>query len=228
MRKLVKGGLCVLALVCAFGLGRGEKAYTETDLARAREEAYNSGYHTGYEKGLSAEQDALYEEAFAAGRSEGYDTGLAEGYETGLTEGVAQGSAQTEDAMRSAAGDTYQQGYDTGYEEGYAQKEKDEQAAREQYLASLKPVSPTPAPTEDPTAPAEAPPLSESDVPVASETNAPAVPDNETAQVTVYITNSGSKYHLDGCRHLKSKIQKTLEEAKALGLEPCKVCNPPK
>lgn len=202
MRKVVKGMLWSLALVCAFALGQGDKGYSENDLALAREESYNSGYHTGYDEGLTAQQQSLYEEAFAAGQAKGYDNG----YDTGFSEGSAQGAAQEEQAVLSAVGDTFAQGYDAGYSEGYAQKQKDNQAAREQYLASITPVFPVIAPMEPET---EAPP-----------------PEVET--VTVYITNSGTKYHLDGCRHLKSKIEKTLEEAKALKLEPCKVCNPPK
>ena len=202
MRKVVKGMLCALALVCAFALGQGDKGYTENDLALAREEAYNSGYHTGYDEGLTAQQQGLYEEAFAAGQAEGYGSG----YDTGFSEGSAQGAAQEEQMVLAAVGDTFAQGYDAGYSEGYAQKQKDNQAAREQYLASITPVLPVIAPTEPET---EAPPA-------------------EVETVTVYITNSGTKYHLDGCRHLKSKIEKTLEEAKALKLEPCKVCNPPK
>lgn len=49
----------------------------------------------------------------------------------------------------------------------------------------------------------------------------------ETVSVTVYKTNTGKKYHREGCQHLKSKIETTLESAKALGLKPCKVCSPP-
>lgn len=49
----------------------------------------------------------------------------------------------------------------------------------------------------------------------------------ETVSVTVYKTNTGKKYHREGCQHLKSKIETTLENAKALGLKPCKVCSPP-
>lgn len=202
MRNVVKGVLCALALVCAFALGQGDKGYTESDLALAREAAYNSGYHTGYDEGLAAQQQSLYEEAFAAGQAEGYGSG----YDTGFSEGSAQGAAQEEQMVLAAVGDTFAQGYDAGYSEGYAQKQKDNQAAREQYLASITPVLPVITPTEPET---EAPPA-------------------EVETVTVYITNSGTKYHLDGCRHLKSKIEKTLEEAKALKLEPCKVCNPPK
>ncbi|MCF6466390.1 ComEC/Rec2 family competence protein [Clostridium sp. Cult2] len=44
---------------------------------------------------------------------------------------------------------------------------------------------------------------------------------------TVYITNTGSKYHRSGCRYLKkSKIPIKLSEAKSQGYTPCKVCNP--
>ncbi|MBE0418065.1 MAG: thermonuclease family protein [Coriobacteriia bacterium] len=45
---------------------------------------------------------------------------------------------------------------------------------------------------------------------------------------TVYVTNTGEKYHRDGCRYLsKSKIPISLADAKAQGYEPCKVCKPP-
>lgn len=45
---------------------------------------------------------------------------------------------------------------------------------------------------------------------------------------TVYITNTGKKYHIDGCRYLKnSKIEIKLEDAKSQGYTPCGVCNPP-
>ncbi len=65
-------------------------------------------------------------------------------------------------------------------------------------------------------------------------TTQPAAQETETtaqtsdATVKVHITNTGSKYHNAGCRTLKSDIEVTLEDAKARGLEPCKVCNPPK
>lgn len=44
---------------------------------------------------------------------------------------------------------------------------------------------------------------------------------------TVYVTNTGSKYHSAGCRHLKkSKIEIGYDEARSQGYEPCGVCNP--
>lgn len=47
-------------------------------------------------------------------------------------------------------------------------------------------------------------------------------------EVTIYRTKTGTKYHLDGCRHLsKSKIEITVNEAINRKLEPCKHCKPP-
>ncbi|MCD8161525.1 MAG: DUF5011 domain-containing protein [Clostridiales bacterium] len=44
---------------------------------------------------------------------------------------------------------------------------------------------------------------------------------------TVYITDTGSKYHRDGCRYLsKSKHAISKSTAIAQGYEPCKVCKP--
>ncbi len=46
--------------------------------------------------------------------------------------------------------------------------------------------------------------------------------------IYVYITNTGTKYHRNGCRYLAhSKIKKTLKWVKAHGYKPCKVCKPP-
>lgn len=65
------------------------------------------------------------------------------------------------------------------------------------------------------------------------KTTAPPVVSNtpvssDKDEVTVYITNSGEKYHADGCRYLsKSKIPISLDDACAKGYEPCKVCKPP-
>ncbi len=45
---------------------------------------------------------------------------------------------------------------------------------------------------------------------------------------TVYVTASGGKYHLDGCRYLNdSKSPLRLEDALRAGYTPCGVCKPP-
>jgi hypothetical protein len=44
---------------------------------------------------------------------------------------------------------------------------------------------------------------------------------------SVYKTPSGEKYHLATCRMVKNVSEKiTVGEAKTLGLQPCKICNP--
>lgn len=60
----------------------------------------------------------------------------------------------------------------------------------------------------------------------ASRTHAGARQQDKQEQ-TVYITNTGKKYHRDGCRFLsKSKIPIKRKDAEAKGYEPCKVCKP--
>lgn len=45
---------------------------------------------------------------------------------------------------------------------------------------------------------------------------------------TVYVTNTGKKYHEGSCRYLhSSSISMTLQNAHDSGYEPCKVCKPP-
>ena len=57
-----------------------------------------------------------------------------------------------------------------------------------------------------------------------------AVPFSAKAQTeitTVYVTNTGEKYHLGSCHYLsKSKIETTMAKAKTEGYTPCKVCKP--
>ncbi len=46
--------------------------------------------------------------------------------------------------------------------------------------------------------------------------------------ITVYVTDSGSKYHVAGCRYLSHSANAlTLCDAKAEGYTPCSVCKPP-
>lgn len=50
----------------------------------------------------------------------------------------------------------------------------------------------------------------------------------ETTTIIVHITDTGKKYHSAGCRYLHSSdIEIELSQAKARGLTPCSVCNPP-
>lgn len=49
----------------------------------------------------------------------------------------------------------------------------------------------------------------------------------EQAQVTVYVTRTGSKYQRAGCSYLKSSSPMSLEDAK-LRYGPCSRCSPPR
>ncbi len=57
-------------------------------------------------------------------------------------------------------------------------------------------------------------------------TNNTVNPTSEASK-TVYITNTGEKYHNEGCKSLsKSKIPISLEEAKKKGFSACGICKP--
>ncbi|GAA0120808.1 hypothetical protein UT300018_01230 [Clostridium faecium] len=51
---------------------------------------------------------------------------------------------------------------------------------------------------------------------------------NDDISTVVYITETGEKYHLGGCRYLsKSKIEISLQDAVNRGYTPCSRCSPP-
>lgn len=53
------------------------------------------------------------------------------------------------------------------------------------------------------------------------------VPQTQNNELTVYITDTGKRYHVSTCRHLRlSKHAVALGEAKRRGYTPCKVCRP--
>jgi len=54
-------------------------------------------------------------------------------------------------------------------------------------------------------------------------------PQRDERKITVYITDTGAKYHSPSCQHLRrSKHPISLRDAKAQGYEACKVCRPPR
>lgn len=55
-----------------------------------------------------------------------------------------------------------------------------------------------------------------------------ATPAANDEEYIVYITDTGTKYHVDGCQHLSnSKHEISLTEALVEGYEPCTVCQAP-
>lgn len=60
-----------------------------------------------------------------------------------------------------------------------------------------------------------------------NKTNVENTTPTTDAVYEVFITNTGTKYHKSGCRHLKSSsIPISKKEATSQGYEPCKVCKP--
>ena len=111
-----------------------------------------------------------------------------------------------------------------------APRETAEPAALECVIeAGIQEETKTPAADE----PAQEQP-SETDIPdTEPEVPSPAAPDPAPAEPspspvqseTVYITQTGKKYHRAGCRHLqKSQIPISLDDAKAKGYTACKSC----
>lgn len=63
---------------------------------------------------------------------------------------------------------------------------------------------------------------------VSNSSNPAPTPEPQTS-VTVYVTNTGSKYHRWGCQYLwNSSIAVALDYALASGYTPCSRCNPPR
>ncbi|MDR3540915.1 MAG: ComEC/Rec2 family competence protein [Desulfosporosinus sp.] len=92
----------------------------------------------------------------------------------------------------------------------------------------VQPRAPTPAVSAAP-APVAAVVTAPAPTPVTSAVVTPSPAPKQTNQdVTVFITKTGKKYHIDGCRSLsKSKIPISLSEAQSKGYTPCSICNPP-
>ena len=95
-------------------------------------------------------------------------------------------------------------------------------------VAPENPVVETPDPVveTDPIAPPVVEPDPVSPPAEEPETIAPPVVENEPQGQIVYITNTGTKYHRAGCRHLDvSCIEVSLDYAIDQNMEPCKNCH---
>lgn len=63
----------------------------------------------------------------------------------------------------------------------------------------------------------------------AAPTTAATAPRQDESSITVYITDTGERYHRGDCQYLRySKHAVSLKEAKRQGYTPCKVCRPPR
>lgn len=60
-----------------------------------------------------------------------------------------------------------------------------------------------------------------------SEHNSITSSESDYINTVVYITEYGTKYHIDGCRYIKGKdnlLEVTIEQAEKAGYEPCEIC----
>lgn len=65
-------------------------------------------------------------------------------------------------------------------------------------------------------------------IPLIGRTPNPELPaDPETQAVTVYVTDTGEKYHRAGCRYLRRSSNPISLSAARQGYSPCSVCDPP-
>lgn len=63
----------------------------------------------------------------------------------------------------------------------------------------------------------------------APPTSPAAEPQRDESSITVYVTDTGERYHRADCQYLRySKHAVSLKEAKRQGYTPCKVCRPPR
>lgn len=133
----------------------------------------------------------------------GYGTGKDAGYQLGYTDGHSDGQAAGYDTgfdsgLTQGKKTGYNEGKSDGYDEGYDQG----------YLDGLL--------------------VGAASTPANSPASSSYVANNTTQSVTVYVTNTGKKYHRAGCSYLKkSSNPMSLSSAKAAGYTPCSRCNPP-
>lgn len=156
-----------------------------------------------YEKQWLGGYGTGYDEGYSVGKDDGYADGYETGYDDGELEGFNSGYSIGKDEGDSHG---YDNGYDDGYNEGYSQG----------YLDGLLVGAAS--------SPANSPSSSYS----GSTSSGSYSSGNSTQSYTVYITDTGSKYHRSGCSYLKKSSHAiSLSAAKAQGYTPCSRCNPP-
>lgn len=158
----------------------------------------------------------------AFGYGAGLDTGSQSSYDSGYETGQADKAAELADYCYTAADLSrqrdaiYQQafasgeshGYDSGYAAGFAKgKEEGKAEAKASQRSSSSGSSGS----------------SYSSGSSGSSNSSSGTSQNQS--VTVYITNTGSKYHRYGCSYLRKSCNAiSLSNAKAAGYTPCSRC----
>ena len=84
--------------------------------------------------------------------------------------------------------------------------------------------APTPTPTPAPTPTPEPAPSQKAESPSASSSGGSSASSSTNNSRTVYVTATGKRYHYDSKCGNGNYYESTLEEAKSMGLTPCKKC----
>ena len=147
---------------------------------------------------IESEKYESYDVGFIAGKQEGIEDGRGEGYGEGYEEGYDVGvSAGKASAGNYSYDNGYSVGYDDGYDAGYDEGYDDGRA-------SISSGS-----------------TSSSD----SSSGSGSSSSVQTVTATVYITDTGSKYHRWGCQYLRESSHAILlTEARARGYTACSRC----
>lgn len=121
-----------------------------------------------------------------------------EAFNTGKSAGEMARDTSAE--LSAAKAEGYSEGYDSGYADGleYGKAHAEPSASQSE------------------------------EEPSSSDQTSSTSSQSEQQTITVYITDTGSKYHRSGCRYLwNSSNAVTLSNAKSWGYSPCSVCDPP-
>lgn len=178
------------------------------------DDAYNDGYEAGYNSGYDEGREVGYDEGSEGwpldNYDDGYDVGFEMGYEAARQDAIDDVIDDPiyylgEDVILDLAEGLQESNRETSTISPDIQDRLDQlEAIGEQSEQIVNGVIPTPTPTQQPT------------------------PQQQTS-VTVYVTNSGAKYHRWGCQYLwNSSIAVTLNYALSAGYTPCSRCNPPR
>ncbi len=150
------------------------------------------------------------EEAYKSGYDSGYDiaksdseSAASSAFNEGYNAAKSEFNGDISDAYDDGFNRGYSDGKSTGYDSGYAAGLKEGQSKPSSSSGSTSGNSPN---------------------------GSSGGTTSSTSQTsTVYITESGSKYHRGSCSYLSnSKISISLSSAKAQGYTPCSRCNPPR
>lgn len=168
----------------------------EVKIEESAQEWYNEGYNEGYDDGYATVYDQeVFEKEFA----DYWEVARSEGKEEGIAETKTewqQKLAESNADWEKKVSESYKNGYNSGYSQG--KNDGYNSGYNAGYAAAPKTTT----------------------------TSAVKQPSYLTSSqsMTVYITQTGSKYHRYGCSYLKSKIAITLSNAIAQGYTACSRC----